>query len=384
MNLNPNDLNSKMVFILNKFEGACFEFLAATKATVVGPRCLISMVINDIPLPTGCKPVLNFGMRDIVVTVSEAKPEIKQDIEKKVQFMGGIYYKELNAACTHLISGSVMSHKYETAAQEGLPIMHIDWVADVWEKNLTRELPGDNKIYNKHKLPVFFKLSITSTNLAKVERDKVQQLINSNGGKYTGSFTSEDTDIVLVPRENPNSKKFSAAIQYKKLCLTPSWIEDSVEKGYAQPIEKYKVLPPIKASTPERASFAPSMATFAPDCTQLSDISAIGQSKLRQVDETAMSVDTKTAQPEPKRKTATYQKALDQLDISMVKKAGAFLDGCKIFLSGFKNADKEKLIKVLNPSGATRIDELNEQVTHVVAGDFVAADFATINSKSLG
>ena len=45
---------------------------------------------------------------------------------------------------------------------------------------------------------------------------------------------------------------------------------------------------------------------------------------------------------------------LAQLDITSVKKAGTFLDGCKVFLSGFSDHDQEQLRRVLKFAGATR------------------------------
>lgn len=49
------------------------------------------------------------------------------------------------------------------------------------------------------------------------------------------------------------------------------------------------------------------------------------------------------------------------------KKAGLFLDGCSVYISGFKSDEKEKLNRVLNTSGATRFDEMeDDNLTHII------------------
>ena len=49
---------------------------------------------------------------------------------------------------------------------------------------------------------------------------------------------------------------------------------------------------------------------------------------------------------------------MSELDLARVKKAGTFLDGFKIYLSGFKEHDLEQLRRVLKSAGATRFINL--------------------------
>lgn len=48
------------------------------------------------------------------------------------------------------------------------------------------------------------------------------------------------------------------------------------------------------------------------------------------------------------------------------KKAGLFLDGCSIYISGFKGDEKDKLNRVLNSSGATRFDDMEDDLSHII------------------
>lgn len=65
-----------------------------------------------------------------------------------------------------------------------------------------------------------------------------------------------------------------------------------------------------------------------------------------------------------------YRNLLTEILASDFKKAGLFLDGCSIYVSGFKNEEKEKLNRVLNTSGATRFDEIeDDNLTHIIVAE---------------
>lgn len=211
--------------------------------------------------------------------------------------------------------------------------------------------------------PLFFNmLSFTSTNLSASERDRVKKLIEAHGGKYTPGFNSKITGTLLVPEDKTESAKFTAAVQHNKLTLMPSWVDDSVRDGYARLTEPYKVNPPIWASTPTQGVPAPT--SFAPEDTISSDISCI-PAQVDNVDETIRSIE------------------FSLLDISRPKRPNRHLKDVKVFFSGFLQTDKDKFKELLALSSATTMDELNDQVSHVVVGSPVTSDLAAINSKGL-
>ena len=57
-------------------------------------------------------------------------------------------------------------------------------------------------------------------------------------------------------------------------------------------------------------------------------------------------------------RSKTTAQWMADLDLARVKKAGTFLDGCKIYLSGFTDHDQEQLRRVLKFAGATRFVEI--------------------------
>ena len=50
---------------------------------------------------------------------------------------------------------------------------------------------------------------------------------------------------------------------------------------------------------------------------------------------------------------------LECLDLSRVKKAGPFLEDCKIYLSGFTDSEAEFLDKVINAANGHRMNQVS-------------------------
>uniref|UniRef100_A0A8D8H7M7 DNA topoisomerase 2-binding protein 1-A n=1 Tax=Culex pipiens TaxID=7175 RepID=A0A8D8H7M7_CULPI len=381
----PDQLTKKHLFVFEQFAGRAFEFVREAKAVLVGPRCLISCFLDDQPIPPGTHPVMTTAMRNLIVCSSGLKPDEKAQVSQLVSQMGGYYFDVLTGACTHLVACTVKSVKYEKAAEIKLKIMHPAWVRDVWEQSLKKMVYGTDAEFAKHALPIFYSLTITSTGLTLGKRTQIKKLIEENGGKYIGAFKSELTDILILDKDHTGSDKFRGAVRCKKECLTPAWIVDSVEKGYALPTGPYEVKS-IKSSTPTKDD---SSRDFNPDSTQLSMISHGNSRNFSTINESVMSMTSNSsmvpAVPQPPVVSAKpkYKDSLAKINVQLAKKAGLFLDGCNIYLSGFTGEEKDKLNKILNSGGATRYDELSDGISHVIVGSQVAADFREIREQNL-
>ena len=55
----------------------------------------------------------------------------------------------------------------------------------------------------------------------------------------------------------------------------------------------------------------------------------------------------------------SLEQMLECLDLSRVKKAGPFLEDCKIYLSGFTDSEAEFLDKVINAANGHRMNQVN-------------------------
>ncbi|XP_049770499.1 DNA topoisomerase 2-binding protein 1-like [Schistocerca cancellata] len=79
--------------------------------------------------------------------------------------------------------------------------------------------------------------------------------------------------------------------------------------------------------------------------------------------------ETELERPPPK-----YMEVVNKLTLADAKEAGPFVDGCKVYLSGFTPDVCENLSGILNAGGATRLNELSDSVSHIVVGDHVPED----------
>lgn len=325
-------------------------------------------------------------MKNIVVSASGVSPDKKTEIEKLVQWMGGHYMQHTSMACTHLVSNTVKSTKYEKSAEtKKIKIMHPDWIDDVWQQCQVRNIHANDDIFKKHSLPIFFKLVVTSTGLKPDVKQKLKKLITDNGGQFAGAFESEVTDVLLLEKDQTNSAKYHAAVRYKKDCLSPEWIYESVEKGYAVAMSKHRVTAK-KQSTPTKEDDS----NFTINCSNMSEISHIDKPEIV-LNETCSSVENEPGlsrrSTRSSKTTLTISKPtliLNRMSIPFVKNSGPFLDGCCIYIAGFTNEEKEKVVKILNIASAIRFDELNDKVTHIIVGEPNAKDMKYIKANRGG
>lgn len=391
-------LTRKDVFVFAKFEGELFEQLQTTKCLIVGPKCLINCLHKCEPIPSSSSPVFTTAMRGLHISASGLNAADKEKIRVLVSWMGGSYSQNLGRSITHLLSNTIKSTKYEHATLNGIPVMHVDWVHHVWQKSCTNNsVTATDPEFDKYKLPVFYEVNITCSGLDGEKKAEVMRLVEENGGTYNRAFRSQFTDIVITERNKANTDKYQAAIKYKKDVLVPEWIFDSVAKGFALPTKNYKVTT-MKASTPTKPDHSVN------DYTQLSDVSRISMvnSSKRMdltVNDSVCSGLNESAASAPRTQGKGMAKAvltkqaisagpqyraiLAEICPKKSKKAGTFLDGCSIYLSGFRGEEKDKLNRILNGGGATRYDEVNENLTHIIVGQLDEADFCSWRQQGL-
>ncbi|XP_050100587.1 DNA topoisomerase 2-binding protein 1-A [Anopheles aquasalis] len=404
LKLNETQMTKRHVFVFEKFSGPAFERQSKAQSTVIGPRCLIRCFMGNETIPLGKHPVFTTAMRNLIVCSSGLKTKEKAHISQLVFYMGGYYMDVLNGSCTHLVASTVKSVKYEEAAKIKLPILHPDWVQEVWDESQKREVNAtDEPFMTRHRLPVFYSLTVTSTGLPLTRKNEIKSLIEENGGNYIGAFKSEITDILILERSGQGTAKFQAAVRSKKECLTPEWIEDSVSAGFALPIRGYEVKT-IKASTPTKDDpHAGAIATatagasasrarssdFNPDCTELSEISHANFSgRNLTINESVMSSaggkDDNVVKSQQKARPVAnaYREVLVRMTVQQAKKAGPLLDGCSVYLSGFTGDEKEKLNKILNALGAVRYDEHSGAVSHVIVGEQLSSEMRQLRDSS--
>lgn len=216
--------------------------------------------------------------------------------------------------------------------------MKASWVYEVWKKNLSENILAENSQFNEHKLPVFYKLRVTTTGLGRREKMEVEELVNKGEGQYSGEFSSGNIDVVIAKRQSIETPKLKAAINQRKDCLCVEWIHDSFKAGCALPIETYRIDLQVKkiTSTPEKTpvnssfsntqysidlSYIPNAETINDTAmSNLSIVSEIGLRRKRKSNDTAAN----------ENKDLSYKAAYEKLNLQEAKKAGVFLDSCSV------------------------------------------------------
>lgn len=216
---------------------------------------------------------------------------------------------------------------FQLAAVKGIRIMRPEWVRDVWNCSRINNISATNDKFKRHILPPFFSKRFTSTGLSAAIKKEIKNLIETNGGTYSGNFSSRNIDILILEPSNVGTDKHKAAESSKIECVTPDWIRDSSKKGYALPIGEYKVMSSIKPpshSTPDK------MASLRFEMADSSILSRIGMDSELSIDETLASNSSMISVAGNANVDAPYKQAMEKLDVRTAKKAGLFLDGCNV------------------------------------------------------
>ncbi|XP_012219736.2 DNA topoisomerase 2-binding protein 1 isoform X1 [Linepithema humile] len=372
------------VFIIEEFKGDLFEKLKNFKCSrIVSSKCLLICLINGESIPEGTSPIYTTAMRGMYVCASGLSSESKHQLQQQIEYMGGFFTKHLRHSVTHLVADSVMSAKYEAAIKMNISIMTKKWVEAVWEANLKQVIKANDKIFDEYKCPVFMNLIVTSTNLPKRQKEEIKRLIHDHGGTFMGPLDGSKVRVVVTSENGPLSDKLKYAMNNDIACLKPDWVYESIKIGYALPFRDFIIKSNKACSTPEKLN--------SRETLNFSEISIIPHDKASNnyINESFSttpnsSIISVTGVINNSSDTAALH-VLDRLNLSEVKSAGPFLDGCNIYLAGFAANVRDKLNRILNVGGATRLDEISDAVTHVIVGDEnkASAELKVMKSRGL-
>ena len=151
----------------------------------------------------------------------------------------------------------------QKAHEMGIPIMTKSWIEDVWRQNAVANVETTLNMMNEYRVPIFYNLKVTASGLSEREKNEIKDSISGNGkliifvarwlalktlrfnyyscisgGTYTPEMRKE-TNILILPVGR--GEKFRFAERWKTICLSPSWIECCLKKGYAVRFEDFIV-----------------------------------------------------------------------------------------------------------------------------------------------
>ncbi|XP_066157208.1 DNA topoisomerase 2-binding protein 1-A [Euwallacea fornicatus] len=358
--------------VFENFQGRDFSALIEKKCMVLGPKAMLVCLSEGKPIPSFQWPILNVKMYGCEVTCTHLPKPDKQTISRNVRLMGGVCTSVFAETTTHLICDRTISEKYKLAVEREIKVMLPKWVDYLF--NTTEDVDAnDQEILDKYRCPAFHHLTICSSGLSSNERKKVGKLIEENGGTMVSHLNISKTDVLICHGvAGTTSEKYKAASKLKAdICVSLDWVYNSVERGYALPLEHYKVKS-VAVSTPTKDG-----ENIDPNFSTISTISAIVGSASNRTLEASL---THSIKKNNKRKAD--EDLVDKLDIKKVKSAGSFLEGCSVLVVGFSPSVRDKLNKIINISGATRYDSFSSRVSHVIVGDSHCSEVISIKTSN--
>ncbi|XP_058513210.1 DNA topoisomerase 2-binding protein 1 [Ochotona princeps] len=350
--------NDRSLYICDPFSGTVFDHLRKLGCRIVGPQVVIFCMHHQRCVPRAEHPVYNMVMSDVTISCTSLEKDKRDEVHKYVQMMGGRVFRDLNVSVTHLIAGEVGSKKYLVAANLKKPILLPSWIETLWKKSQQNQIARYTDInMEEFKCPIFLGCIICVTGLCGLDRRAVQQLTVKHGGQYMGQLKMNECTHLIV--QEPKGQKYECAKRWNVHCVSTQWFFDSIEKGFCQDESMYKMetRPEVK-TVPD--SSTPTGHTNPVDNRTLSDVSHISNINASCVNE-SMCNSVLSSRLEP---------TLENLDVSAFQAPEDLLDGCRIYVCGFSGRKLDKLRRLINSGGGVRFNQLNEDVTHVIVGDY--------------
>ncbi|VFV45198.1 dna topoisomerase 2-binding protein [Lynx pardinus] len=358
LNMKEND---RSLYICDPFSGNVFDHLKKLGCRIVGPQVVIFCMHHQRCVPRAEHPVFNMVMSDVTVSCTSLEKDKREEVHKYVQMMGGRVYRDLNISVTHLIAGEVGSKKYLVAANLKKPILLPSWIETLWEKSQEKKIARYTDInMEDFKCPIFLGCTICVTGLCGSERKAIQRLTVKHGGQYMGQLKMNECTHLIV--QEPKGQKYECAKKWNVHCVTTQWFFDSVDKGFCQDESIYKTEPrPETKTVPDTSTPTGQINTV--DSRTLSDVSHISNI-------TASCINESICNSVLNSKVEPTLENLENLDVSAFQAPEDLLDGCRIYLCGFSGRKLDKLRRLINSGGGVRFNQLNEDVTHVIVGDY--------------
>ncbi|XP_031962336.1 DNA topoisomerase 2-binding protein 1 isoform X2 [Corvus moneduloides] len=356
LNIKEND---KSLYICDPFQGVGFSHLKKLGCRIVGPQVVLYCMQSQRCVPRAEYPVYNMTMANVTVSCTSLEKDVREEVHKYVQMMGGCIYRDLNMSVTHLIAGEVGSKKYLVAASLKKPVLLPSWVKTLWDKSQQRIMRYTDVNMEDYACPVFLGCTICVTGLSSSDRKEVQRLTAEHGGQYTGQLKMNECTHLIV--QEPKGQKYECARKWNVHCVSVQWFSDSIKKGFCQDETMYRIEAGSKLHNAPSTS-TPTNDTSKPHNHTLSDVSHISNINLSGVNETACS-SAMSSRLDP------LPDELENLDISSFQAPEDLLDGCRIYLCGFSGRKLDKMRRLINCGGGVRFNQLNEDVTHVILGE---------------
>ena len=393
---NKNVADDQSIYVCFPFDGKIFETLKGKGYRIVGPQCLISCLLLEVPLPKQTYPICSVAMLNVVICCSSMKKDERVSIHNLVLIMGGQVTKDFTSAVTHLIAKEVGSKKYQVACTNNIPILSPSWVNDIWVKSKYEHIvASDKKVYEQHLVPIFKGCTICVTGMNYMLRENFKKLIEDNGGVYSGELNMKTCTHLLC--EQSKGQKYEFARKWKLHCILPLWVSDCIKQGHWLDETPYKVEPDTDVTELSTSLMQKSkiQATFLETTNTLkthnrqsvsSKAAEIAAKSLERSLSTNVTITEEATQHQNKLQFKTFRsRAIDLKSFRLPNSnENHYLDGCKIYLCNKKCTLFGCCRKIINDGGGIWFSDLSNPATHFVLWDNIENDVKTFLNEFEG
>ena len=390
--------NDNSVLVFDSFSGQTFEKFNAKNFRIIGPPCLLYCLQEKRPLPNVKHPVYSMCMDGINITCTSVPKDERKKLCELIEWMNGCFARDLTDVVTHIVAGEVGSEKYRFALRYGRPIMLPDWINRCWDECQTRLVHATDQEFNKYRTPCFKGCTVCVTGIESNKRKEIKKLTTLHGGTYSGELNMNTCTHLLV--DEAKGEKYNFARKWKIQCVCSQWFYDCIKAGHWLEEADYRTLPDNEQSMSGQRLSITNISTI--NSTTLSNMSmksngksfsriaaqAAYKSAQKHGDSSLISDSTKQNQVSnlknfPSKNESELIYEIDDADFDVsVQPGNLFLDGCKIYFSGFNGIKLEKLRKIINSGGGTRFNQINESISHIVVGTRVEKDVELLTHSS--
>lgn len=373
--------NDKSLFVTDVFHGECFDSLYSQKKRIFGPLCILRCLEKMIPLPNVYQPVYCLAMSGAVVSCTNVSKPLRDKLYRLVEQMGGNLAKDFTSAVTHLIAGEVGSKKYAIACSLKKPVVLPTWVEEAWKVTQKQDFDAkDPEFVASHLCPILQGCTICVTGIQAKKRREIKSAVEKHGGTYSAELKLKSTTHLLV--ENPTGEKYEFALRWNVHCVHPRWLQDCIDAGHW--LDESSYLVKVEKDLDRTRSAGGQLSVTTVNATMNSTIAGDGASrKAAEAAQRSAEIhghkDIFHESRLPTVASAGLRKNVnecvdnddnnDDLDYNVPIPSGEmFLDGCKVYLTGFTGKKLEYFQKIINAGGGTRFNQINSGVSHVVMG----------------
>lgn len=363
LNINSTSLSHlSHIFILDIFSGNTYDHLVSKKCKelrIFGVPLVEKMIshVEDVRITKNWK-IHNDTFQNLTICTSNLSSNEKAKIESLVKLMDGSFTNELSLHATHLITNSTKTVKYSDACTLDIPIYHTEWIHHIWnkwKKNPLNVPKADSSQYDVFKLPPLFDLKISLTGISnKKKREEISSLIEENGGKYEEIFKSNENDVLLMDKLDPENSKFKLATKCKIPVVNVNWVLESVKSGYALSHKDFvfKRLKSHDSSSSSSVSMSESSVNISADSKKDEKMTTIEETSRRQKSTVLLD--------------KTNENFLTSFEIRQAKALGHILDGYVLYFYNFPAEYYFKVGKLVSACGGIRINEIDQSITHIL------------------